>query len=353
MVNKAGIITTFAGNGNSGNGGDGQQATVAQLYRPQAVFFDVTSGSVYIADTQNGKIRVVTSNGIIQTFAGSNSYSWQNSYNCPATSSALVSPGVIAVDSLGNVYIGTGSPWGASYTNQVLLVAAGTNYITLFAGCGYGCYNYDMGGTAIGTVIRAPTGIAVDSHLNVYIATSSSNYNDNNQVLVVTHSTGNINVFAGCKPCENMGSNNGDGSEAARASLHSPSAIVFDSNDNLYIADHASNNVRLIANGTNIITTFAGTGERNIGGDGSAASSAYINYPSGLAVDVKGNLFIADENNNRIRKVTNSIDYPTSQPSSRPSTPSSQPSIQPTGKPSIFVWHPKEEVSCMLFYVTT
>jgi secreted PhoX family phosphatase len=196
------------------------------------------------------------------------------------------------------------------------------------AGCN-GCYSSNYGVPATNTLLYAPTGIAVDSNFNVYIATASqSQYN--NQVLLVKHGTGIITVFAGLS----FGSdNNADGIPATSATLRYPSGIAVDVDGNVYIADKTDNKVRVVTNGTMIISTFAGGGFTYIG-DGGIATSGTLNNPSGLVVDVEGNLFIADKNSNRIRKVTNSINYPTSQPS-----------IQPTGEPSKFVWQPKYMVS--------
>ena len=355
MVTRAGIITTFAGTGVTGSGGDGGAAIHGQLYYPQGVAVDIISGFLYIADTGNNKIRVVTkSTGLIKTFAGSSSsyYSYSNTYNCAATSAYLVNPAAVAVDSVGNVYIGTGNPYGSN-NNQVLVVTHGTRFITLFAGC-HSCYSYNnvYGGPATSTSLNAPTGIAVDVHFNVYIATASYYYSYN-QVLVITHGTGMISVFAGTSSY-NGAPNYGDGGPATSAILRYPSGVCVDGNGNVYISDQQSNNVRLVTNGTRIITTYAGGGS-SFGslGDGGPATSAHLSSPNGVAVDVQGrNVFIADTSDLRIRKVTNSIDYPTSQPSGRPSTPSFEPSVLPTGEPSKYVWQPKlEEVGALPCYV--
>jgi len=337
-VTHAGIITTFAGTGSWGSSGDGSAAISGQLNQPQGVAVDITSGSVYIADTGNGRIRVVNHNGIISTFAGSYSYSSYNSYDCAATSAQLVSPGAVAVDHLGNVYIGTGNQY-SSNGNQVLYIAHGTSYITALAGCS-SCYTNGYSGSATNVRLNPVTGIAVDVNLNVYIATSTQ-YQSNNQVLIVTHSTGIIAIFAGSN-----NPTNGDGGPASSAQLRSPSGIGVDFNGNVYITDQQNNNVRLVSNGTGIITTYAGGGYGYGGlGDNGPATNAYLNYPNGLLVDAKGNVLISDTYDCRIRKVISSMTYPTSQPSVQPSMPSSQPSLQPTGMPSIFVWHPKYKVS--------
>ena len=282
MVTRAGIITTFAGTGVTGSGGDGGAAIHGQLYYPQGVAVDIISGFLYIADTGNNKIRVVTkSTGLITTFAGSSSYySSSNTYNCAATSAHLVNPAAVAVDSVGNVYIGTGNPYGSN-NNQVLVVTHGTRFITLFAGC-HSCYSYNnvYGGPATSTSLNAPTGIAVDVHFNVYIATASYYYSYN-QVLVITHGTGMISVFAGTSSY-NGAPNYGDGGPATSAILRYPSGVCVDGNGNVYISDQQSNNVRLVTNGTRIITTYAGGGS-SFGslGDGGPATSAHLSTSDG------------------------------------------------------------------------
>ena len=340
MVTSAGIIQTFAGTGTYGNGGDGGMATNTSMYNPSAVAVDVLRGSVYIADTGNGKIRVVNNNtGIMTTFAGTY-YSSYNTYDCAATSAYLVNPAAVAVDSVGNVYVGTGNPYGSN-NFQVLVVAHGTGFITLFAGTG-GSNSYmfplSYGGPATSALLNAPTGIAVDSSFNVYIATASY-YSSYNQVLVVTHSTGMISVFAGVGSYSYV-PNNGDGGPATSAILNYPSGIVVDKDNNVYISDQGYNTVRVVTNGAGIITTLTGGHYNGVPslGDGGLASSASLSYPGGLAVDRKGdNIYIADRYNYRVRKVTKKFNYPTSQPSQ-----------QPSAHPSKFVWHPKPQV-CLLY----
>ena len=347
MVTSAGIIQTFAGTGMSGNGGDGGMATNTSLSNPSAVAVDVLRGSVYIADTGNGKIRVVNNNtGIMTTFAGTY-YSSYNTYDCAATSAHLVNPAAVAVDSVGNVYVGTGNPYGSN-NFQVLVVAHSTGFITLVAGTGaYVSYGSPLsyGGPATSALLNAPTGIAVDSSFNVYIATASQ-YQSYNQVLVVTHSTGMISVFAGVGSYSYV-PNNGDGGPATSAILNYPSGIVVDKDNNVYISDQGYNTVRVVTNGAGIITTLTGGHYNGVPslGDGGLASSASLSYPGGLAVDRKGdNIYIADRYNYRVRKVTKKFNYPTSQPTQQPTTLPSRPSSQPSSVPSVFTWHPKQEV---------
>ena len=249
---------------------------------PNAVAVDITGEKVYIADTVNNKIRVVmTSTGIITTFAGSGGY-----ITYPFYDNANIYNNLAATDAL----------------------------------------------------ITYPVAVTVDRFRgDVYISTGSNI----NQVLVVRHGTGIVNVFAGSLTSNSP--NNGDGGLATSATLRYPDGLSVDIDGNVYISDNNNHVVRLVTNSTKIITTFAGGGEGGLGDDGPATSASL--YPSGVSLDRKGNnLYIADNNHNRIRKVTISVDYPTGQPSSQPSIPTSQPSVRPTGKPSIFVWHPKPEV---------
>ena len=166
--------------------------------------------------------------------------------------------------------------------------------------------------------------------------------------MYVVNNAGIMTTFAGTQGvqgyysgCGNSGC--GDGGLAIYALLFSPIGVALDFLGNVYIGD-GSSNVRVVTNGSGIITTYAGGGSYSYLsiGDGGPATTAYLSFEGGMAADVKGNVFIADTYDNRIRKVTNSLDYPTGQPTVRPSIPTSQPSSlpslptsQPSSRPSI------------------
>ena len=205
----------------------------------------------------------------------------------PATSAKLYSPTGVAVDAQGNVYIADHS--GA----RVRKVSPGGT-ISTFAGTGGAGFSGDSG-LATSARVGTPYGVAVDGNGNVYI---SDRYN--NRVRKVSPG-GMITTFAGTG-AYGTGSF-GDGGPATSAQLRNPYGLAVDGKGNVYIADHDHSKVRKVdAGGT--ITTFAGTGVRGFSGDGGRATAAQLISPRGLAVDGRGNVYIADRDNNRVRKVS-------------------------------------------------
>jgi uncharacterized protein (TIGR03437 family) len=269
-----GMITSVAGNGTFS--GDHGPATSAQLLFPWGVAAD-SAGNVYIADEGNNRIRKV-SGGVIATVAGSGSYGFSGD-NGPATSAQLDLPRGVAVDSAGNLYI-------ADYgNNRIRKVSSGV--ITTVAGGGS---SLGDNGPATSAQLNSPSGVAVDSAGNLYIADSG-----NQRIRKV--SSGVIATVAG------GGSSLGDNGPATSAQLNAPQGVAVDSDGNLYIADSLNYRIRKVSNG--VITTVAGNGTAGFSGDNGPAASAQLGGPSGVAVDSAGNLYIAD--NNRIRKVSGGV----------------------------------------------
>ena len=284
MVNSKGIITTFAGTGTKGSGGDGGAATSAQLSQPYGVATDI-SGNVYIADQGNSKVRKVDSTGIITTFAGSGTPG-SNGDGGAATSAALGGPCGVAADISGNVYI-------SELVNNKIRSVNSKGIITTFAGSGISGDGGD-GGAATKASLYAPFGVATDRSGNLYIA--QPNYY--RKIRMVT-SAGIMTTFAGTGE---FGST-GDGGAATNAQLKFPYGVAVDISGNVYITDAYNQNVRKVTS-SGIITTFAGTGAYGSSGDGGAATSAQLGTPNGVAVDISGNVYIADMDNYEIRVVT-------------------------------------------------
>jgi len=165
--------------------------------------------------------------------------------------------------------------------------------IDTVAGNGTAGYFGD-GGSATRAELGNPAGIALDSVGNLYIA----DYN-NNVIRKVTKSTSIITTIAG----NNTAGYFGDGGQASLASLHNPTDITIDSHGNMYIADYKNNRIRKVNLGTGIITTLAGNGSPGYSGDAGQAANAELNLPNGVAVDHRGNLYVADAANNCIRKI--------------------------------------------------
>jgi len=276
---SGGNITTVAGNGNFGFSGDGGPATSASLLSPYGVAVD-SAGNLYIADGLNNRIRMV-SNGTITTVAG-NGTGGSSGDGGPATNASLNSPYGVAVDSVGNLYIAdTGSA-------LIRKVSGGT--ITTVAGNRTAGFSGD-GSLATSASLLEPRGVAVDPAGDLYIA-------DTNNDRIRRVSGGVIMTFAG----NGAYSFSGDGGLATSASLDQPFGVTVDSTGAVYIADYGNNRIRKVSGG--IITTLAGNGHYGFAGDGGPASSALLMNPWATAVDSAGNLYIADYGNNRIRKVS-------------------------------------------------
>ena len=300
-VTRAGIITTIAGTGDGGSDGDGDAATSAQLGGPSGVSVDI-SGNVYIADTGNHKIRMVTSTGIITTIAGTGM--WGNSGDIgAATSVQLYFPSGVSVDISGNVYI-------ADSSNNKIRMVNSNGIITTIAGTGTPGYSGD-GGVATSAQLYNPIGVSVGISGNVYIADTY------NHKIRMVNSAGIITTIAGMKGY----GDSGDGGAATSAQLSGPFGVAVDISGNVYIADLNSNKIRIVTS-AGIISTFAGTGEYGNSGDHRAATSAQFNYPYGVSVDISGKVYIADQGNNKIRMVVPQgqiVSLPTGQPTTQPS----------------------------------
>jgi hypothetical protein len=285
-------ITTIAGNGTAGSTGDGGPAVNAELKTPTGVAADLT-GNLYIADTSNNKVRKVVNPTTIKVDTISTfagtGSSGFSGDGGPATSAKLSSPSGLAVDSHGDVFIAD------SGNNRVREVLP-TGIIRTFAGSG-ACGDHTSLGNGLPAVqasLCSPTGVAV-SGTNVYISDSG-----HFEVRVV-NAAGVISAFAGTASY----GYSGDGGPATSAKLGVPTGLAVDAAHDVYIADSANTVVRKV-NSAGTISTFAGTGKFGFSGDGGPATNAKLSAPTGLAVDQTGDVFIADTLNNRLREVNGS-----------------------------------------------
>lgn len=283
---SAQIITTFAGTGTGGYNGDNIQATAAEVNTPSDMATD-NAGNIYIADFLNNRIRLVTvSTGIITTFAGTGTGGY-NGDNIQATTAELTEPTGIAVDTLGNVYI-------ADYINyRIRKVVISTGIITTVAGTGTLGYNGDdIAATA--AELQDPEGVSTDDSGNVYIA-DTYNY----RIRKICVKTGIITTVVG----NGVNSYSGDGGPATACEIGHTEKIKSDGAGNLIVPDENNERVRYVDLATGIITTVAGTGTAGYTGNGGPATAAKISGPEGVTVDALGNIYFAEIGNAVVREV--------------------------------------------------
>jgi sugar lactone lactonase YvrE len=246
-----------------------------------------SSGNVYGVESGTSVVVKVTPSGVVSNFAGTGTSGYTGD-NGPATSATLSSPGGVAVDAQGNVYI-------ADIGNNVVRKVTPGGIITTEAGNGTSGYLGD-GGAAMNAELSLATssGLAVDGSGNLYIADTN-----NHRIRKVTPA-GGITTVAG----DGTSGYTGDGAAATSAELNTPKGLAVDNSGNLYISDTGASVVREINASTGYITTVAGNTTQGYSGDGGAATSASLNTPVSLAVGPNGSLYIDDSNNNRVRLVT-------------------------------------------------
>jgi uncharacterized protein (TIGR03437 family) len=298
------LIRTIAGTGTAGYNGDGIPAVQAQLdlgvgFAVGAeVFYDYAhpavdlQGNIYLPDKNNNVVRRISADGIIRRVAGNRVHSFMGN-NVPATEAALDYPTSVAFDGAGNMYL-------ADQHNNRIRKVTPDGIITTFAGSGpagtLGRFGGN-GGPAMQAEMSQPGGLAVGPDGFVYVSDTW-----NNQIRRISPD-GMITAFAGVGGPDAGHGYGGDNGPARQAVLDFPAGLAFDRNGNLFFADQHNNRIRRVApDGT--ITTVAGNGARGFGGDGGLATQAQLDYPSDVAVDEAGNIYIADQYNNRVRQVT-------------------------------------------------
>ncbi|MCI5157889.1 MAG: hypothetical protein D3906_05505, partial [Candidatus Electrothrix sp. AUS1_2] len=290
-VDANGIITTVAGSGHKRYGdilGDNGPATEATLRYPEGVAVD-QEGNIFIADTEYHRIRKVDANGIITTVAGTGSAVGTIGDNGLATEAALYSPRGVAVDQEGNIFIA--DTWNQRIrkvdTNGIITTVAGTG-----SAAGGGYYINDDNRPATEAKLACPYDVAVDNAGNLFIADTYLH-----RVRRVS-ADGIITTVAGGNGLGSLG----DYGLAVKASLYYPQQITLDQAGNLFIADTNHHRIRKVdTNG--IITTVAGNGHKGFSGDNVPPTDTMLYFPTGIAVEQRGNIIVADRANVRIRKV--------------------------------------------------
>ncbi len=285
MAAQSWIITTAAGTGERGFGGDGGPAALARLNGPFDIGFD-PAGNLYFSDTFNHRIRRVEAGaGIISTIAGCGEAGYSGDGG-PATQARLNEPYGIAVDRAGNVYIAD------RHNHCVRRVDGATGTIITFAGNGAAGSGGD-GGAAAHAAMVEPNGLAFDpAQQRLFIADVADN-----RVRVVDLAAGTIATFAGT----GAPAHSGDGGPAAAAGVWGARAVKVAADGTVYILERQGSTLRAVDRRTGVIATVAGTGARGYSGDGGPALAAVFDAPKEMALAPGGDLLIVDTENHAIR----------------------------------------------------
>lgn len=284
-VDASGTISTIAGTGVAGFGGDNGPATLAQIKQPFGIFVDDT-GNVLFADANNNRIRKISTTGIITTIAG-NGVAGFSGDNAPAVSAMLNTPGDVCNDKTGRIYF-------IDIINNRIRKIDTSGIITTIAGGGS---TLGDNGSATLASLNTPQNIAIDGNGNIYVTDGG-----NHRIRKIS-TLGIITTIAGT----GIPGFNGDWLQATSAQLYAPVGIKIDKDGNIYITDATNGRVRKISN-AGIMTTIAGNGMWGYGGDGGPAVAAKFYSMGGIAVDDSVNMYIADAGNNRIRIIGKVLD---------------------------------------------
>ncbi|MGH7751784.1 MAG: hypothetical protein ACREN5_03125, partial [Gemmatimonadales bacterium] len=291
LVQGDGTITTFAGTGAAGSGGDGGPATVAQFDFPIGTALG-QDGSVYIADFSNHRVRRVGPDGIISTVAGTGVEGFSGDGG-PATAATLNRPYGVAVAPDGTLYLSEHGQFPSNGTGHRVRRVGTDGIMSTVAGTGGFGFSGD-GGLATAATLSSPTGLAVGPDGSLYFADSQAHRIRRVGLDgIITTVVGTPAVVAGY---------NGDGIPATAAFLSFPQDVLISRDGTMYIADLFNQRVRRVSV-DGIITTLAGSGNAGYSGDGGPATAANFNEPRGLGVGPAGELYVAEQVNDVVRRV--------------------------------------------------
>jgi sugar lactone lactonase YvrE len=280
LVYPGGYVITLAGSGALGFAeGPG---TTARFNYPADLAIDNT-GNLYVADTNNNRIRKITPAGDVSTLAGS---STSGPADGTGTLAQFNTPRGVAADGAGNLYVAD------TYNHRIRKIVIATGLVTTLAGNTSGYTD----GTGTAALFNDPMGVAVDGAGNLYVADA-----DNHNIRKIVIATGVVTTLAGSDvpPVPPSGSADGTGTAALFSLLR---GVATDGAGNLYVADSTNHRIRKIVIATKEVTTLTGSGTTGGFTDGTL-TAAQFNSPYGIAVDGAGNLYVADRDNHRIRKI--------------------------------------------------
>jgi sugar lactone lactonase YvrE len=281
-LTSTGFLVPLAGTGKQGFSGEDAPARQALLNHPYSVAIGA-DGCAFVADSDNHRIRKIDRKGRITTFAGTGTPGFSGDGG-PAAQAALNFPLGLATDTVGNLFV-------ADTRNRRIRRIDRRGIITTIAGNGQSGYPKE-GALALQSPLDRPEAIAIDPEDHFYLADGPHN------CIRKVNDTGHLITIAGTGDA----GYSGDGKLAVDAQFRGPKGLAFDSHGNLFVADTYNHAVRKITP-SGYIQTIAGTGREGFAGDGGPAGEAQLDYPTSLAVDAAGNLFIADMRNRRIREV--------------------------------------------------
>jgi sugar lactone lactonase YvrE len=286
-IAPGGVVTTYAGTAGLSGGADGT-GPAARFYYPAGVAVD-SAGNLFVADRGAHTIRRITPGGVVTTYAGTAGIS--GAADGTGAAAQFESPSGVAVDNGGNVYVAD-----TSYSTIRKITPGGV--VSTFAGAQFHSGSAD--GTGAAAQFYYPYGVAVDTAGNVFVADSG-----NGTIRKITPG-GVVTTLAGT-------ANSSDGSTdgiGAAARFRHPMGVAVDTAGNVFVAEgydgsqgyHDTNTIRKITPG-GVVTTLAGTASSYGSADGTG-TAAQFNCPNGVAVDLAGNVYVADSGNSTIRKIT-------------------------------------------------
>jgi Glycoside hydrolase family 44/Immunoglobulin domain/NHL repeat len=316
-VTPAGVVTIFAGQAGVSGSNDG--SSTATFNRPTGITVDI-GGNVYVADTNNNEVRKVTAAGVVSKLAGMAGAS--GSADGSGSAARFNGPSGIVADTIGNLYV-------ADTLNHTIRKITAAGGVTTIAGAAGASGFVDATGSA--ARFRGPQGLALDASGNLYVADTN-----NNAIRKLVTSTGVVTSVAGQTGI--AGSTDGANSQAQ---FHFPSGVAVDSAGNLYIADTDNHSLREIT-ASGAVSTLAGLAGVSGSADGSGTAARFA-FPTGVAADSSGSVYIADTNNDTIRLAfTPAAPSITQQPQSQTATAGANVafSVTSTGKPApIYQWY--------------